>query len=146
MSRRPRNAVTPARAASRSSANYSVPADTQDAGGRRATSASYSNSGCVGGVAGLGAVAAPAETAKHGYLGQLYDVKSLQLSANPTNVNEAKVGGRGTARQRSRFVSRSTGGRVRWHPEPLVTEQTLAGEDHGDVVLVRGGDHFGVAH
>lgn len=75
-------------AASRNSANYSVPADTQDAGGRRATSASYSNYGCVGGVAGLGAVAAPVETAKHGYIGQLYDVKSLQLSANPTNVNE----------------------------------------------------------
>ena len=81
--------VVPAvHAASRSSANYSIPADAQDAGGRRVTSANYSHSGSVGGVAGLGSVAAPAETAKHGYVGQLYDVKSLQLSASPTNVNE----------------------------------------------------------
>ena len=77
-----------ASAATRSSTSYSVPADAQDAGGRRTTSANYSNSGSVGGVAGLGTVAAPVETAKHGYIGQLYDVKTFQLSASPTNVNE----------------------------------------------------------
>lgn len=82
-----------AHAASRQSAGYSVPADSSDAGGRRTTSASYSSSGSVGGIGGLSAVAAPAETAKHGYLGQIFDVKTLQVTASPTNVNE------GTTRQ-----------------------------------------------
>lgn len=75
-------------AASRSSANYLVPADTADAGGRRATSAAYTHDGSIGGIAGVGTVAAPAEVAKHGYLGQIYNASSLALSANPTNVNE----------------------------------------------------------
>lgn len=75
-------------AGSRSSASYTVPADSADAGGRRATSAAYSHDGSLGGIAGIGAVAAPAEIARHGYLGQLYDAASLVLSANPTNVNE----------------------------------------------------------
>ncbi len=74
--------------ASRSSSRYSVPADSADSGGRRASSAAYSNDGCVGGVAGVGSVAAPVETAKHGYVGQLYEVRTLALSADPTNVDE----------------------------------------------------------
>jgi hypothetical protein len=82
-----------AQGASRSSANYSVPADSADAGGRRSASANYINDGCIGGLGGIGTVAVPAEIAKHGYIGQLYEVISLALSANPTNVNE------GAARQ-----------------------------------------------
>jgi len=82
-----------ANAGSRSSASYSVPADSADAGGRRATSAGYANHGSIGGVGGIGTVVAPAQVAKHGYLGQLYDVTGLALGANPTNVNE------GTTRQ-----------------------------------------------
>jgi len=75
-------------AASRSSASYLVPADTADAGGRRATSGAYTHDGSIGGIAGVGTVAAPAEVAKHGYFGQIYNASSLALSANPTNVNE----------------------------------------------------------
>ena len=75
-------------AGSRSSASYVVPADSADAGGRRATSAAYSHDGSIGGIAGVGTVAAPQEVAKHGYLGQIYNATSLALSANPTNVNE----------------------------------------------------------
>ncbi len=71
-----------------SSASYSVPADTADAGGRRAASAAYTHDGSIGGIAGVGTVAAPVEVAKHGYLGQIYNASSLALSANPTNVNE----------------------------------------------------------
>lgn len=82
-----------AAAGSRSSANYAVPADSVDSAGQRATSANYVSQGCAGGFVGHGTVAAPAEVAKHGYIGQLYDVRSLVLSANPTNVDE------GTARQ-----------------------------------------------
>lgn len=70
-------------------APYGVPASTLDAGGARATSASYSQSGSVGGIAGVSTAAAPAETAKQGYIGQLYEVAGLQLAASPTTVNEA---------------------------------------------------------
>ena len=71
----------------RTSANYSIATDTADAGGKRATSASYTNDGSAGGVAGLSTVAAPAETAKAGYIGQLYDVTGLMVSG-ASSVNE----------------------------------------------------------
>ena len=75
----------------RASTNYRVATDTADAGGKRATSASYTNDGSAGGVVGTSTVAAPAETAKHGYLGQLYEVTSLQVAATPTTVNEGST-------------------------------------------------------
>jgi hypothetical protein len=74
--------------ASRSSANYNVAADTIDAGGRRATSAGYSNDGSVGGIGGISSGGAPQRLAKHGYIGQLYEVAGLTLFANPSTVNE----------------------------------------------------------
>ncbi len=76
------------KAGSRASANYSITTDVTDAGGRRATTAAYSNDGSVGGIAGLSIVAAPSQTAKSGYPGQLIDVTNIVLSANPTNLNE----------------------------------------------------------
>lgn len=72
----------------RSSASYNVTTGTNDAGGKRATSAIYTNDGSVGGVVGVSTVAAPAETAKHGYVGQLTEVTALQLAATPTTMNE----------------------------------------------------------
>jgi hypothetical protein len=73
-------------AGSRSSANYSVPADTTAAGGRRATSANYSNDGNIGGIGGISVAAT--KVAKHGYIGQLYDISGLSLAATPTTINE----------------------------------------------------------
>lgn len=69
-------------------APYGVPASTVDAGGSHAASASYQHDGSVGGIAGVSTVAAPAETAKHGYIAQLYEVAGLQLAAFPTSVDE----------------------------------------------------------
>jgi len=80
-----------ASAAARASANYSIPADTTDGGGRRATTAAYSNDGSIGGIGGLSTAAAPAQTAKHGYPAQLIDVTNIVLSANPTNLNEGST-------------------------------------------------------
>ena len=77
-----------AHAGPRTSANYTIATDTADTGGKRTTSASYTNDGSVGGVAGLSTVAAPAETAKSGYIGQLYEVTGLTLTAASLNVNE----------------------------------------------------------
>lgn len=77
-----------AHAGPRTSANYTVATDSVDAGGARATSANYTNDGSVGGIVGVSTVASPAETAKHGYIGQLTEVTALQLAAAPTTVNE----------------------------------------------------------
>ncbi len=73
----------------RTSAAYTVSTDTTDAGGGRATSAAYTNDGSVGGIVGISTVASPAETVKHGYIGQLYEVTGHELSAASLNVNEA---------------------------------------------------------
>ena len=75
-------------ASPRTSANYSIATETTDRGGRRATSANYTNDGSAGGVAGISTVAVPVETAKHGYLGQLYEVTGLVLNSAQPNVNE----------------------------------------------------------
>ena len=78
-------------AGSRASANYTIATETIDAGGRRSTSANFTNDGSVGLIAGVSSAAAPAETAKHGYIGQLYEVTGLLLSATPTTVNEGAI-------------------------------------------------------
>ena len=72
----------------RTSAAYTVATDIADAGGKRSISASYTNDGSAGGASGIATVASPSETAKNGYLGQLYEVTALQISASPTTVNE----------------------------------------------------------
>lgn len=77
-----------ASAASRSSANYSIPTDVTDSGGRRTTTAAYSNDGSVSGIGGLSTVGAPARIAKHGYPGQLFDITNVVISANPASINE----------------------------------------------------------
>ena len=80
--------ATAAHAGPRTSANYTIATDAADAGGKRATSVSYTNDGSAGLLAGISTVAAPAETAKSGYIGQLYDIIGFVLSASPTTVNE----------------------------------------------------------
>ena len=72
----------------RTSTDYTVATDTTDAGGQRTSSSAYTNHGSVGGIAGISTVAVPAETAKAGYIGQLYEVTGLQISASPTTVDE----------------------------------------------------------
>lgn len=62
-----------------------------DAGGRRSTSANYTNDGSVGGIVGISTVAAPAAMVKHGFIGQLYEVTALQLASTPTTVNEGET-------------------------------------------------------
>jgi hypothetical protein len=59
-----------------------------DGGGQRATSASYTMDGSMGGIAGISTVASPPETVKAGYIGQLTEVASLTVTGAPTSVNE----------------------------------------------------------
>ena len=75
-----------AHAGPRTSTDYTVPADTADAGGQRATSAAYTSDGSLGGISGISTVGAA--VAKAGYHGQLTEVTALQLAATPTTVNE----------------------------------------------------------
>ncbi len=72
----------------RSSANYSITTEVADSGGASASSAAYSNLGSSGGVTGISTVASPAEVAKQGYVGQLYEVVGLNVTAPQTFVNE----------------------------------------------------------
>ena len=80
--------VTTLHAGPRTSANYNITTDTTDTGGKRATSASYTNDGSAGGIVGVSTVASPAETAKAGYVGQLFDVTGLVVNAGASSVNE----------------------------------------------------------
>ena len=80
--------ATALEAGPRTSANYSIPAETADGGGARATSTAYANDGSVGDVVGVSTVASPAITAKQGYLGQIFEVTGIELAASPATVNE----------------------------------------------------------
>ena len=81
-------AAAAAHAGPRSSVNYTITAEAIDGGGSRATSANYTNDGSAGLIAGISTAASPAEIAKSGYIGQLYDVTGLSLSAVTPNLNE----------------------------------------------------------
>ena len=70
----------------RTSANFSIAAETTDSGGCRATSANYTNDGSAGLVAGVSTAAAG--TAKAGYIAQLFDVTELVIGAASSDVNE----------------------------------------------------------
>jgi hypothetical protein len=73
----------------RASTSYTVPADSADAAGARATSSSYNSDASLGGITGTATAASPAETVKSGYIGQLYQVTGLQLIATPSTINES---------------------------------------------------------
>lgn len=73
----------------RTSASYSITTDTTDRGGGRATSAAYTVDGSAGSVTGISTAPSPAETVKHGYLGQLFELATgVFLSATPPTINE----------------------------------------------------------
>lgn len=72
-------------ASTSTSANYSIVANSMDAGGIQASSASYTSDGSLGAISGLTTVSSPAETSKSGYLGQLYQVTGLALGTNFIN-------------------------------------------------------------
>jgi len=72
----------------RSSGSYSIASDSINTGGARASSAAYSNTGSITDVTGISSAATPAETAKHGFIGQQYEVTGLQLTSTAPNLNE----------------------------------------------------------
>ena len=73
----------------RTSASYSILAETADTGGLRTTSANYTSDGSAGGVAGISTVALPAQIAKHGYVAQLFEITDFVINAAAPSVAEA---------------------------------------------------------
>src|SRR5687768_13176280 len=71
----------------RSSASYSIPMESIDAGGIPVTSARYSHVGSAGGIPGLST--AGSTTVKSGYIGQIFEPAALTLAGTPPSVNEA---------------------------------------------------------
>lgn len=78
-----------AHAGPRTSASYTIATDTADGGGTRTASASYTHDGSAGDLVAVATVAAPIGIVKSGYLGQLYDITALQLTAVPLTIDEA---------------------------------------------------------
>jgi hypothetical protein len=74
-------------AGTRTSGNYTIAADEIAGGGQAFSSAGYGGASSVGSVGGS-STSLPSRVARHGYVGQLYDFKGLNLAASPTNVDE----------------------------------------------------------
>jgi hypothetical protein len=113
-------AVATVLADTRTSANYSLTTESVDSGGLRATSANYRNDASIGGVTGVSSAVAPPETAKHGYIGQLYETVGLALAANPATVNE------GSARQITAAATLDDGSTL-WLPGNMVQWAVISG-------------------
>lgn len=75
-----------AQAAPRTSATYSIVAETAGSGGGAASSATYTQEGSTGAVTGVSALAAGAM--KHGFVAQLTDVTGLVVNAPASSLNE----------------------------------------------------------
>jgi len=78
--------TTAASAQTRSSAHYSIAADTVNSAGTTATSAHFTASGHAGTVAAT--TTSAGEVSKSGFLGQIYDVTGLTLTAAQNSVAE----------------------------------------------------------
>lgn len=76
-----------AHAGPRTGGIYSVATDIADNGGQPVSSAVYTMDGSIGTVAGISSVDSPAEIAKAGYIGQLYNVVALEISAPAGSVD-----------------------------------------------------------
>ncbi len=82
--------LPPVLAGPRSSSSYSVSAESIDAGGADGTSAAYNSAGTLGGITGVSAVAAPAQTIRHGFMAQRFEPAMLTLSAAVVAVPETE--------------------------------------------------------
>jgi hypothetical protein len=61
---------------------------TLDGGGQSTTSPNYTMSGSVCGISGISTAVSPPVTVRQGYIGQLYNVTSLVVTAIPAPVSE----------------------------------------------------------
>jgi hypothetical protein len=113
-------------AAALDGANYVVSADTVDSGGQHATSADYTMDGSVGGIDGVSSNATPVVTARNGFIGQLYEVVSIVVTATPSSVSATATAQlNGTATLDDNSVLALSGSDVDWSspniPYPILS-------------------------
>jgi hypothetical protein len=90
-----------------------VTTSTIDGGGLHTTSANYTMDGSIGGIGGISSAAA--DTAKDGYIGQLTEVVSIVVTAQPNSVGVASTSQlSGTATLDDSTVSGLSGSDVIW--------------------------------
>ena len=70
------------------SARSTTSVSTVDGGGQRTLSANYTMDGSIESIGGISAALAPATTMRHGYIGQLYEVIGVDITAIPNPVSE----------------------------------------------------------
>ena len=72
-----------------SSSNYSIGPGIADSSGGKATSTNYSDEATVGDIVGVSSGPSAGVTLKSGFIGQLYEARSLAVSAAPAAVVES---------------------------------------------------------
>lgn len=75
----------------RISANYSITTEVTDEGGGIAGSGAYNVNSSLGTIDNTPAVISPAEIAKSGFIGQLYNLAGLEITAPSSSVNEGQT-------------------------------------------------------
>jgi hypothetical protein len=94
-------------------ASSMVTESTIDSGGLHTTSANYAIDNSVGGIGGISS--ASADTAKYGYIGQLTEVVSITVTAQPNLVAVAATSQlSGTATLNDSTVARLSGSDIIW--------------------------------
>ena len=76
-------------ALTRTSETYRVTTEIADSGGQRVSSATTVIDGSLGAFIGISSNGAGTQSAKQGYIGQLYDLVSVEASADPATVDES---------------------------------------------------------
>ena len=71
----------------RNSTAYALTTESNDSGGQRAASTTYTNDSSIGGIIGTSTVVYPSETAQNGYIGQLFEVTAINLYASASTIS-----------------------------------------------------------
>jgi hypothetical protein len=103
-----------------------------DAGGHRATSASYTVDSSIGGVGGIASYTATRLEVKAGFIGQLFEVTNLAVVAQPAAINETNSTQlSAVATLDDGTVTLLQGGEVAWHePAFPLTSISSTGRAH----------------
>jgi hypothetical protein len=73
--------------AASANAQYGIAAEINDSGGGASANAAYTNNGSIGTIGGTATASSPVEFVKSGFVGELYNVAGLQVTAPATSVD-----------------------------------------------------------
>lgn len=121
-----------------------------DTGGRPTSSANYANDGSLGGIGGISTNSN--QQARHGYIGQLTEVASVNFTGTPAAVNEGATSQiTGTARLDDDTITALPGADISWglfaYPIKGITTGGLATASlvYSNVIATLNGSYLGVA-